>query len=52
MNCSKGGEERPVGQSARRGPCNAKVDDLGHGTPSLIVTRMFDGLMSRWMIPF
>ena len=25
---------------------------LGTGTPSCSVTRMFDGLMSRWMIPF
>ena len=25
---------------------------FGTGTPSCSVTRMFDGLMSRWMIPF
>ena len=25
---------------------------LGTGTPSMTVTRMFEGLMSRWMIPF
>ena len=25
---------------------------LGTGAPSCNVTRMFDGLMSRWMIPF
>ena len=25
---------------------------LGTGTPSMSVTRMFDGLRSRWMIPF
>ena len=25
---------------------------LGTGTPSCSVTRMFEGLMSRWMMPF
>ena len=25
---------------------------LGTGTPSLTVTSMFEGLMSRWMMPF
>ena len=25
---------------------------FGTGTPSCSVTRMFEGLMSRWMMPF
>ena len=30
----------------------AEVDHLGHRAPSWLSTRMFEGLRSRWMIPF
>jgi hypothetical protein len=39
-----------------RSPCVAfampKSITLGTGKPSLTVTRMLEGLMSRWIIPF
>ena len=53
MNCSNCGEERLVRQPllvvALAMP---KSITFGTGTPSCSVTRMFDGLMSRWMMPF
>ena len=49
----KGGEERLVGQALSLvALAMPKSITLGTGTPSLTVTRMFDGLMSRWMMPF
>ena len=52
MNCSKA--VKSVRSVSR--PCVAlampKSITLGTGTPSCRVTRMFDGLMSRWMMPF
>jgi hypothetical protein len=46
------GEERPVGQVLRRRLCDSESITLGTACPSATVTRMFDGLRSRWMTPF
>ena len=52
MNCSKCGEERLVRQPPLVALAMPKSITFGTGTPSCSVTRMFDGLMSRWMMPF
>ena len=49
----EGGEERLVGQPlVAVALAMPKSITLGTGTPSCSVTRMFEGLMSRWMMPF
>ena len=46
-------EHRLFGQRLADGLGHAEVDHLGHRLARRIrATRMFVGLMSRWMIPF
>ena len=46
------GKDRLVRQPFAVALAMPKSITLGTGTPSFTVTRMFDGLMSRWMMPF
>src|SRR2546425_12243865 len=52
MNCSKAVKSVLSVSGPAVALAMPKSMTLGTGTPSLTVTRMFEGLMSRWMMPF
>jgi hypothetical protein len=53
MNCSNLGEQRLLGEALVDRLGDAEIDHLrAPARRRGSVTRMFEGLMSRWMMPF